>query len=166
MTPTETLRAYRAHDYTLPGAVASRAAAAPERVFLMCNGQSWNWRSVEQLIERTARALAAKGVKQGDRVGVMARNSEKHFILLAALARLRAIMVPTNPDFGAAEVGFVFEHAQVCAVACDAGALPAAQEACRSRKLSPWFVLFDARQGDIPSFAEFVDQGQIGRAHV
>jgi carnitine-CoA ligase len=143
LTPRETLLSYAAHDYTLPSAIASRAARAPERPFLVCEGRTWSWHETAVLVERTAQMLSARGIKRGDRVGVMARNSEKHFVLLAALARIRAIMVPTNPDFTVGEAGYVFEHAQVTAIACDKAVLPVAREACQARGVNAWFMALD-----------------------
>src|SRR5262245_50886965 len=98
LTPLQTLRSYAPHGYTLASAIASRAAAAPERPFLVCNGRTWSWGEFAALVDKTARMFVNRGIKRGERVGIMGRNSEKHVVLLAALARIRAIMVPVNPD--------------------------------------------------------------------
>src|SRR5262245_30585550 len=119
LTPLQTLQSYPAHGYTLGSAIASRAGAAPERPFLVCNGRTWSWGAFAALVDNTARMLLANGIKRGERVGIMARNSEKHVVLLAALARIHAIMVPVNPDFGVSEAGYVFAHAELSAIACD-----------------------------------------------
>jgi crotonobetaine/carnitine-CoA ligase len=50
----------------------------------------------------------------------MATNSDAHVLLLFALARIGAIMVPVNPEFGIAEAQYVMGHAGVSAGACAA----------------------------------------------
>ena len=88
-SPLEVLRLYPAHDYTLHGALASRMQTDPQRIFLMHEGTMWTWQSFAQAADKLSRALLARGVGKGDRVAVMARNSDGHVLLLFALARRR-----------------------------------------------------------------------------
>ena len=62
-------------------------------------------------VDRTAAALAARGVAKGDRVLLFAHNSHGFVVTCLALARLGAVMVPVNFMLGAAEVRFICEHA-------------------------------------------------------
>ena len=102
-TPLEILKLYSDHDYTLWGAFQSRARRDPQRTFIAFDGGMWSWEDFGRAVERAARALAAKGIARGDRVGVMGPNSDGHVLMLFALARLGAIMVPINPEFGIQE---------------------------------------------------------------
>ena len=112
-TPLEVLRLYPEHDYTLHGALESRMARDPQRPFLLFNSKTRSWREFADAMERAARVLAARGIVKGDRVAMMARNSDGHVLLLFALARLGAIMVPVNPEFGVEEARYVLHHAEV-----------------------------------------------------
>ena len=49
--------------------------------------------------------------------------------LQQALARIRAIMVPVNPEFGVEEAKYVMSHAGVSAVACSTDTLQIAKQA-------------------------------------
>ena len=111
--PLEVLRLYPEHDYTLNGAFASRARRDPQRAFILFGGKTWSWAEFGAAAEKTARLLVAHGVKKGDRVGVLARNDIGHALLLFACARIGAIMVPSNPEFGVEEARYVFQHAGV-----------------------------------------------------
>ena len=152
LKPLEVLKLYPEHDYTLNGALASRAQRDPARPFILFAGKSWSWAEFTDSVEKTARLLVARGVHKGDRVGVLARNDVGHALLLFACARIGAIMVPTNPEFGVQEAGYVLKHAGVSAVACNEDVLPVARQACEGIDPEPWLVLFDGQAADVPNF--------------
>ncbi|MBM3344439.1 MAG: ATP-dependent acyl-CoA ligase [Betaproteobacteria bacterium] len=152
--PLEVLRLYAEHDYTLNGAFASRAARDAYREFIFYNGQSWSWRAFGEAIERTARLFVARGIKKGERVAVMARNCDGHVLALFALARIGAIMVPVNPQFGVQEAHYVLHHAQVSAVLAAGDTLNVARQAAAGLPTQPWFALFDAASDDVPLLSE------------
>ena len=158
LKPLEVLRLYPEHDYTLNGAFESRARADPGRPFILYAGKTWSWGEFGAAAARTARLLASRGVKKGDRVGVLARNDIGHALLLFACARIGAIMVPSNPEFGAQEAGYVLRHAGVSAVACNADVLPVAREACRGIEPAPWLILFDGAAEGALNFLEAVER--------
>lgn len=153
MTPLEVLRLYPEHDYTLHGAFASRLRRDPERPFILFEGRTWSWREFGTTAEQAARMLLARGVCRGDRVAVMARNSDGHLLLLFALARIGAIMVPVNPEFGAPEARYVLHHAGVSAIACSAETLAVARRACEGLAPQPWFMQLDGERGEAPGLA-------------
>jgi crotonobetaine/carnitine-CoA ligase len=152
LRPLEVLKLYPEHDYTLNGALASRAQRDPARPFILFAGRSWSWAEFTESVEKTARLLVARGVRKGDRIGVLARNDVGHALLLFACARIGAIMVPTNPEFGVQEAGYVLKHAGVSAVACNEDVLPVARQACEGIDPRPWSVLFDGQAADAPNF--------------
>ena len=154
LSPLEVLQLYPAHDYTLNGAFASRAQHDPQRPFLIHAGKTWSWAEFGAAVARTARLLLSRGVRKGDRIGVLSRNDAGHALLLFACARIGAIMVPTNPEFGIEEAGYVLKHAGVSGVACGAEVLPVARKACEGIEPRPWFVLFDGRAPEAPDFYE------------
>lgn len=152
--PLEVLRLYADHDYTLNGAFASRAARDAEhnseREFIFYDSKSWSWQAFGEAVERTARLLLARGVQKGDRIAVMARNCDGHALALFAAARIGAIVVPVNPEFGVAEAKYVLHHAEVCAVLAASDTLAVARQAAAGLATAPWFALFDAASGDVP----------------
>ena len=150
--PLEVLQLYPQHDYTLNGAFESRARRDPGRPFILFAGKTWSWADFGAAMAKTARLLVARGVKKGDRIGVLARNDIGHALLLFACARIGAIMVPSNPEFGVQEAGYVFKHAGVSAVACNEDVLPVVRKASGGIKPEPWFLLFDGRAADAPNF--------------
>ena len=159
LKPLEVLNLYPPHDHTLAGAFRSRTQRDPQRPFIVFGGKTWSWAEFGAAAEKTAQLLVARGVKKGDRIGILARNDIGHALILFACARIGAIMVPTNPEFGAQEAGYVFKHAGVTAVACNEDVLPVARQACADIEPAPWFVLFDGAADGAPNFLS-----EVGRA--
>jgi crotonobetaine/carnitine-CoA ligase len=156
--PLEVLNLYPPHDYTLAGAFASRLQTGPDRELLVHQGKSWTWQAFDRAVQKLAGALTARGIKKGDRVSIVARNSDAHPLLLFACARIGAIMVPSNPEFGVQELGYVFMHAAVSAVICGAEGLAVAREAAAEVAPAPWFSLVDGAEKDAPNFFELIAQ--------
>ena len=150
--PLEVLKLYPEHDYTLNGAFESRARRDPGRPFILFGAKTWSWADFGAAVAKTARLLVGRGVRKGDRIGVLARNDVGHALLLFACARIGAIMVPSNPEFGVQEAGYVLKHAGVAAMACNEDVLPVVRKACEGIKPEPWFLLFDGRAADAPNF--------------
>lgn len=154
--PLEVLKLYPDHDYTLCGALESRARRDPQRPFMLYGDKIWSWQEFTDTVNRAARVLVARGIVRGERVAVMARNSDSHVVMLFALARIGAIMVPVNPEFGIEEARYVLHHAAVSAVAAGSDVFDTAREASRGLKAKPWFVVLDAGRHDVPQLAALI----------
>lgn len=154
--PLEILELYPKHDYTLAGAFASRAQRGPERPFILFGEKTWSWGGFADAVDGAARVLVARGIRKGDRVGVMARNCDGHVLLLFALARIGAIMVPVNPDFGVDEARYVLHHAEVSAVAAGSDTFDIARKACEGLRTAPWFILLDSGRHDVPLLYDLI----------
>jgi crotonobetaine/carnitine-CoA ligase len=137
------LNLYPPHDYTLQGAFESRARHNPRRPFMLFETRTWSWDTAACAVQQIACLLTDSGVHPGDRVGVMGRNSDGHVLMLLALARIGAIMVPVNPEFGIEEARYVLNHAQVCGVLATTDTLEVAQAASRALEPAPWFLMLD-----------------------
>ncbi|MCW5605217.1 MAG: AMP-binding protein [Burkholderiales bacterium] len=156
--PLEVIRLYPEHDYTLAGAFASRAQRDPRRPFMLCGGKTWSWAEFGAAVEKAARFLVSRGIKKGDRVSVMARNSDGHVLLLFAAARIGAILVPVNPEYGVEEARYVLHHAEVSGVVASGDTLDTARKACGGLQPAPWFALLDAGRHDAPLLADLIER--------
>src|SRR5688500_10609679 len=139
--PLEVLRLYAPHAGTLASLLDSRAARAPQRECLLFEQRAISYAGLRERVGRAALMLLQRGVRPGDRLGVMSTNHPSTVVALLALARIGAVMVPVNPDYRAAEAGYVFEHAQVCGVLCSPAALPVVREAVATLPQAPWLML-------------------------
>ena len=158
LSPLEVVRLYPQHEYTLRTLFETRAQADPNKPFIVFGETTYTWGEFHARIERTASMLSGRGVARGDRVGIMATNSDAHVLLLFALARIGAIMVPVNPEFGVKEAAYVLNHAAVRAVACSVSTLNTAREACASMDPAPWFMTVDVKEPGVPLLARLIEQ--------
>ncbi|MBH1962942.1 MAG: AMP-binding protein [Comamonadaceae bacterium] len=158
-TPLEVLRIYAPHDYTLTGVLNSRRAQRGEAPMILDeSGQGLTWNEGAKAIDALARSLAARGVLPGDRVAIVARNGREHVFLLFALARLGAIMVPINPEFGVPELRYALGHAQVSGVVLDEAVRSAVDQALQESGVEAWRVLVDGLGAHgLPSLQQWQD---------
>jgi crotonobetaine/carnitine-CoA ligase len=154
--PFEVLQRYSPHDYTLSGLLASRAAANGAKTLLVHEGGELDWQAFAQRVDAAARALAARGIAHGDRVGALGNNSPDYVVLLFALARLGAILVPVNPDFGVQEASYILRHAGVRAVGAIPRTLATAREAAQAIVPAPWFFMVEGEADRLPTLAGFI----------
>ncbi len=141
--PLEVLRAYPAHDGTLAGLLESRARRDGEREWLRDARRALGYREFARRVDDCARGLAARGIAASARVAALATNSADYVVLLFALARLGAVLVPVNPDFGVDEAGYVLRHAGVSAVGVLPRTLATARAAAAPISPAPWFFLIE-----------------------
>ena len=160
LSPLAVLRLYPPHDASLMGALESRIQADPAAPFLLYRGRTWTRGEFRAAALSLARALTARGVRSGDRVGIVARNHEAHVLLLFALARIGAILVPTNPEFGVEELRYVFGKAEVSAIAASPECLATARAAMAGQSVEPWFIAIDGADDAAVSFAELLQASE------
>jgi fatty-acyl-CoA synthase len=76
--------------------VRHHARSRPGAVALVVEGREHTYRDLQDLVDRTAGALTARGIGHGDRVAVLAKNGLEYVALYFATAALGAILVPLN----------------------------------------------------------------------
>ncbi|MEV0321477.1 AMP-binding protein [Streptomyces sp. NPDC050658] len=95
---------HRAGTRTVPGYVRHWARTAPDRTALVFGEQTFTYRQLDDLADRLAGWLDARGVRPGDRVGVQLPNCAQFVVAMLAVLRAGAVHVPVNPMFRAAEL--------------------------------------------------------------
>ena len=119
---------------TLADTLRRTAARVPDRLGLACGATRWTYREFHAVSERLAAALLARGIKRGDKVAVLARNSHGFVALRYALMRLGAVMVPINFMLQPDDVAFILNHSGARMLACDSGM---AEVARKGAELAP-----------------------------
>ena len=80
----------------------------------------WSWAEMDRRVDAVAHALAARGIRKGDRVLVQSRNCNQLFESMFACFRLGAVWVPTNFRQTPAEVAYLAESSGASALLCGA----------------------------------------------
>jgi len=122
---------------TVPGLLEHRARAAPEDEALIFDDleggvRRWSWAELAADTLRCARALEGLGVGRGDAVHVHLGNCPEFLLAWFALARLGAVMVPTNPQASPAELAYLLGHSGA-RLSLTSAALRASVEGLRGR---------------------------------
>lgn len=75
----------------------------PSRVAIHFHGDDLSYAGLWAKVEAATRTLAGEGVRRGERIAFLGTNNPEMLVLLFALARLGAILVPLNWRLTAAE---------------------------------------------------------------
>lgn len=94
-------------DFTWFDAVLRNAAIRSAGAALTFEGQRLTHADLLARAEALAGGLARAGVSRGDRVAVVAQNRPEIVDLVAAVARLGAVLLPVNWRLGAEEMAYV-----------------------------------------------------------
>jgi acyl-CoA synthetase (AMP-forming)/AMP-acid ligase II len=92
--------------------VRSHAAQAPDAPCLSFEMATLSYRDLHARASRVANALARQGVKAGDRVALIARNSPAHYELLFGCGMIGAILLPVNWRLAPGEVAGILADAE------------------------------------------------------
>ena len=94
------------------GDVLRRTAARfPGKTAIVCGEVQWTYAEFDRICNRLANGLAGLGVKKGDRVAILSRNSHAFAAMRFALARLGAVLVPINFMLRSDEAAYILRHA-------------------------------------------------------
>jgi fatty-acyl-CoA synthase len=115
--------------HTLGDLLRRTAARFPNRVAIVCGEVQWTYAEFDALCNRLAHGLLSTGIRAGDRVALLSRNSHAFAALRFALARAGAVLVPINFMLNAAEVAYVLKHAGARLLCAGPGMLDLAQDA-------------------------------------
>ena len=99
-----------ARRHALGDLLRRSALRDPDKTAIVYGDLRQTYAELDATVNRTANALTARGVRQGDRIALFSHNSHGFVVASLALARLGAIMVPINFMLGADEVRFILEH--------------------------------------------------------
>jgi acyl-CoA synthetase (AMP-forming)/AMP-acid ligase II len=142
---------------SIPDTLRTTAARCPDREALVFGGRRRTYSELYQEVERTAAALAARGIAAGDRVLLMSPNSDAFVIAAYAVLRTGALLVPANPRNAPPEVAHLVTDSGAAALlyAPELGEVvtAAVKQSGASLLLLPLPALAELAAGDHPSVA-------------
>ena len=121
----------------------------------------YGYRDAHTRTRRLARALSRLGVRDGDRVGTLAWNTNRHFELYYAISGMGAIVHTINPRLFHNQLVYIVNHAEDAIVFFDlsfVGLVEKLAPACKGVKR--WVAMTDAEhlpQGKIPGLLCYED---------
>ncbi|MGY0500302.1 class I adenylate-forming enzyme family protein [Nocardia sp. FBN12] len=114
---------------TIGATLRSTARRVPDREALVFGGSRYTYAELDAEVDRVAGALAVQGIAKGDRLALMATNSDRFVIVFYAAHRLGAIFVPVNPASAAPELDYLVRDCGASALVFDAAVAPVVRTA-------------------------------------
>ena len=97
--------------YGLTGLLKANAGATPASMATRHRGRSQSWSAMRERVARLAAALRQLGVNSGDRVAMLALNSDRYLEYYFAVWWAGAAVVPMNTRWSADENSFALKDA-------------------------------------------------------
>ena len=98
------------------------AARRSNPAYLVETDEGWqevSWEQADERVRDYANGLLARGVRKGDTVALLARNSLEWALVDFALARIGAVGVPVYASSSPRDVGYLLAHSESVAIVCE-----------------------------------------------
>ncbi len=125
----------RARRDTMGDLLWRSAVRYPGKTAVAYGEQRATYAELDETVNRVANALAERGVRKGDRLALLSRNSYGFVVAYYASARLGSICVPINYMLSATEVAYILGHAGASAMIVEEQLLEVAEKAIREADL-------------------------------
>lgn len=89
----------------------------------MFGDRRYSYTELDAEVDRVAGVLAAHGIAKGDRLVLIATNSDRFVVAFYAAHRLGAIFVPINPESAAPELDYLTRDSGAAALVFDAAVI-------------------------------------------
>ncbi len=103
----------------------------PDKIALVCNGQSWTFGALEAAANRLAHGLIKHGVERWDHVAICLDNSPEAVICIFAVAKVGGAFLPLGPSIRPKKLAFVMDHSRATALIIDASKFDSLHQDCR-----------------------------------
>ena len=109
------------YDFTFYDLINRNAVSFPDRAAWLevDDGRTLTFAQYKKKVDCLACGLQKAGIKQGDRIGVVGKNSLEYFLLYGAASALGSIMLPINWRLSPDEVGYNLNDCEPVVVFAD-----------------------------------------------
>ncbi len=141
-------------DFTVYDVISRNAVLHADRDALVYGDLRMTFRDYKMKCDHCAAGLVEQGIQLGDRIAVVAHNSDYFMILYGAAAKIGAIVVPVNWRFQCNEISHILKDCTPKALFAGSEYLNAAAEAAENvASIEMWYAM--SAQSDLPSFQPF-----------
>jgi long-chain acyl-CoA synthetase len=141
-----------AEPRTIPELLKQRVAATPDKLFLFSEAdkRQFTYKQFEAAVMRTARMLAARGVRKGDVVSLLMPNSVEYVIAYFACWQIGALAGPINSLLKSQEIAYVISNSEARALLVNSEFLP----------------LIETIRDDLPTIITFDNEADATREEI
>ncbi|MEU9510830.1 fatty acid--CoA ligase [Micromonospora sp. NPDC048170] len=116
---------------TLVDVARRHAAQQPDAVAMVCEGRRVDYATLHRVSNQVARGLQAAGLRPGDRIAYLGKETEHYYELLFGAAKTGVVLVPINWRLAAGEVEHILRDSGAVLLFADA------DSAATAEKLAP-----------------------------
>ncbi|ATW47027.1 acyl-CoA synthetase [Streptomyces peucetius subsp. caesius ATCC 27952] len=113
-----------ARSSTVDSLVRRSARRGPGRTAVRYADRSWTYAELDAAVTTAAAVLAARGLRQGDRVAAYGHNSDAYLIAFLACARAGLVHVPVNQNLTGDDLAYVLDQSGSTLVLADPALVP------------------------------------------
>ncbi|WP_206474093.1 class I adenylate-forming enzyme family protein [Dietzia sp. KRD202] len=147
---------------TIAGTLRATAGRVPDREALIFGETRYTYAELDAEVDRVAGVLADHGLRRGDRLALMATNSDRFVITFYACHRLGAILVPVNPASAVPELEYLLHDSGATVVVFDPAVEAVVRTAAEAGVLGSRQIFATARvEGFADLFALAADRDAI-----
>lgn len=109
----------RGMDMNTTTALEMNALRIPDEVCLEFGEKNYTWKELDELANRYAKGFADRGIRRGDHIAVLMKNSDDFVVISYAIWKVGAVLVPIHYLSATPEVTYILQHANIVAFIFD-----------------------------------------------
>ena len=108
----------KGHEKTLHYAIERNAGMVPDRPAVIWGDKKFTWREINENVNRAANAFLSMGIKEGENIGIMLRNSNQYIEIFAAGGMIKSRPFNINYRYKEEELFYVLDNADGVVAIC------------------------------------------------
>ena len=129
-----------------------------DQTVFVFEGSDTSYRELHERSNQAANGLLTLGVKAGDRIAYMGKNTAAYFEILAAAAKIGAVMTPINWRLAAPEVAYIVNDSTAQILFVGAEFADVVRELRPPLNFVHTIFGVEGANGDIPDFVQWRDR--------
>src|SRR5258707_7074535 len=90
----------------IPNWLHQRAYLSPDKLAIVAGSERWTFSELDNQADRAARRLITLGTQAGSRVALLMRNGADFVIMVHAVSKINAVLVPLNTRLTDAQIAW------------------------------------------------------------
>lgn len=106
----------RARRNTLGDLLTRTAARNPDKQAFLYTDRKVTYKELDYLVNQAAYGLVRVGIRKGDRLAILSKNSLDFIVVIFAAAKVGAVTIPINYMLSDKDIAYILNHAEVTAM--------------------------------------------------
>ncbi|WP_219413021.1 acyl-CoA synthetase [Pseudonocardia nigra] len=119
----------RARQHAVGDLLHRTARRYPDKLAVVAGDLRVTYAEFDVAVNRTAHALAGRGVRKGDRLALLSHNCWQYAVLAFATAKLGVVLVPVNFMLTADEIAYILRHSGASGIVAEDALVATAADA-------------------------------------